>query len=76
VIHPDDIYIGEPMTLNVPVLGYVSPMTRIEQPASREAEAPERTVGDWVVTIGDDHIATLTVNIAISLPADPLAIKE
>jgi hypothetical protein len=82
------------MTLNVPVLGYVSPMKQIEPAPSREAEAPERlivgfegvtldgkpfpwaTVGDWIVTIGNDHIATLTVQIAISLPADPAAIKE
>lgn len=34
---------------------------------------PWATVGDWIVTIAPDNIATLTVNIAVSLPSDPEA---
>jgi len=75
------------MSLNVPVLGYVSPMKR--KPDAPPEDTPERlivgfdgvtldgepfpwaTVGDWVVTLPEEGIATLTVNIAVSLPPNP-----
>jgi len=76
------------MTLNVPMLGYTSPLKEI--PAeTREANAPARlivgwkgltldgqpfpwaTAGDWIVTIPEDGLVTLTVQIVITLPADP-----
>jgi hypothetical protein len=74
------------MSLNVPVLGYVSPLRRVEP--SPVEETPERlivgfdgltldgqpfpwaTVDDWILTIRPDGIATLTVQIAVSLPPD------
>lgn len=77
------------MSLNVPMLGYTSPLTPIEPEPSREANAPARlivgfagvtldgkpfpwaTVGDWIVTLPEDGLATLTVQIAITLPPDP-----
>ena len=75
------------MSLNVPTLGYVSPLKRL--PDALPEHTPERvivgfegltldgapfpwaTVDDWVLTIRQDGIATLTVNIAVSLPPDP-----
>lgn len=75
------------MSINVPVLGYTSPLQKIDQPPATDAPArlivgfdgvtldgkpfPWATVGDWVVTLPEDGVATLTVQIVISLPADP-----
>jgi len=80
------------MSLNVPMLGYVSPLKRIEP--SKPEDTPERlivgydgvtidgrpfpwaTVGDWVLTIPEEGIAYLTVNIAISIPPDPAVSRD
>jgi hypothetical protein len=83
---------GTTPSLDVPVLGYTSPLQKIDEPPTSDAPArlivgfagvtldgkpfPWATVGDWIVTLAEDGIATLTVNIAISLPADPAASIE
>jgi hypothetical protein len=74
-------------SIRVPILGYVSPLKREPKAPPVAAPErlvvgfegltldgepfPYATVGDWIITIGDDKMATLTVNIPISLPPNP-----
>ena len=82
---------GKVPGLNIPTIGYVSPIKAHEPSRTRLESVPERiivgtegvtvdgkpfpwaTVGDWVITIANDQVAYLTVNIVVTLPPDPEA---
>jgi len=72
---------------DIPMLGYTSPLKRMEtETPKKEPDRlivgfdgltidgqpfPWATVDDWVLTIPENGVAYLTVNIVINLPPDP-----